>query len=516
MNRLFKIEFLQIPKFSKEEEKKFNFYYNKGAVRLYRFTVIVIFAATVPYFYLDYLSAPSLYEKFWLIRLVALFFIGIGYWLSFKPKGLKYLQVIANWTSIIYSLAVIFMIYLSRPGDLSYTSYYQGINIMLIASMPLRVRLKYFLRNATLVISIYLFVAIYKQHLADMENIKYLINNLFFILTTVLGIGLGDFLLDIYLKNIYLQEKLLKEQNAEIIQKNEEISIQRDIEIKQRKRLEEQHKKITASIRYAQQIQSLIIPSADSFGKFFKNFLLYLPKDIIGGDFFWFRKIDNYLLVAVADCTGHGVPGALVTMLGVTYLNEITSAGTTEPDKILNKLRLLVKKAFTEEVENKNYFDGMDISLVKIDLLTLKISFSGANNPLYIVRKGGVELENNAILRVFNHKDYNLIELKADRMPIGRYRLERNFITKEFHGKEQDMLYLFSDGYKDQLGGNRGNEQIKTIDFKRILCEISQNPTEEQQNILHKRLLEWQGNNAQTDDILVFGFRLIPNRYQIY
>ncbi len=259
--------------------------------------------------------------------------------------------------------------------------------------------------------------------------------------------------------------------------------------------IEKSQKEITDSIRYAKHIQEAILPTDFFLKKILKEFfVLYKPKQIVSGDFYWVRLIKNKLIIAAADCTGHGVPGALISMIGFSFLNDITNelGDNLLPNEILNRLREKIKTAFSKKGQDYTYKDGMDIALAIIDINTLQLQFSGAYNPLIIIRN-----ENNKPV---------LYQLKADRQPIGVYIVEKPFTTKEFQLRKNDIIYMFSDGYADQFG-DEGKGKFSMKRFKNLLLEISKFPLKQQKEILWKRFLDWKGSTSQLDDILIIGVK---------
>ncbi len=199
----------------------------------------------------------------------------------------------------------------------------------------------------------------------------------------------------------------------------------------------------------------------------------------------------NEIIFAVADCTGHGVPGAFMSMLGNSFLNEITKGkGSDLPvDQILNELRNMINSALTQSGENIKANDGMDISLCKYNMKKRTIEFSGAYNPLYLIRSG------------------ELIEYKADRMPIGFFPKKRDFTAQTIQMKKNDVIYLFSDGFHDQFGGPN-SKKYTTKQFKNTLTLLSDFSMDEQHSRLKEVLINWQGGNEQIDDILIIGIRI--------
>jgi serine phosphatase RsbU (regulator of sigma subunit) len=260
--------------------------------------------------------------------------------------------------------------------------------------------------------------------------------------------------------------------------------------------IEKHQKEITDSIQYASRIQKAVLPNKDILRELLDDhFLFFKPRNIVSGDFYWTKRIGNKLIVAIADCTGHGVPGAFVSLLGISFLNEITlNEEDLKSNEILEKLRGKVKISLNQDNNTNERKDGMDIALAIIDLTTYETQFSGANNPLYIFRP---DEENK----------YNLIVLKGDRQPIGVYLKEKSFTMQECKLKKNDVIYLFTDGYADQFG-HEGREKFKYSRFKNLLQEISPLPMSEQEQIIADKHIEWKGTCFQLDDILILGIRV--------
>jgi CheY-like chemotaxis protein/serine phosphatase RsbU (regulator of sigma subunit) len=295
-----------------------------------------------------------------------------------------------------------------------------------------------------------------------------------------------------YLQNRHRKRanKKLQEQNTEIEQQKLEIEQQRDLANKQKKNL-------TDSIQYARRIQSAVIPRQETLHNHFKDsFIMYRPRDIVSGDFYWFAQKDNLFILAAADCTGHGVPGAFMSMLGVAYLNEIVNKiainqhiNALNSDEILNQLREKVITSLHQSENIRDPKDGMDIALCIIDFEKKKLQFSGAYNPLIIIR-------NNELLR-FN----------ADKMPVSFHqRKDQPFSRHNIDLTENDCLYIFSDGYVDQFGGPRGMKFLMK-QFSQMLLDIHHNPMQEQKAIIEQKFDEWRDEYSQIDDVLVIGFK---------
>ncbi|MBI9068245.1 MAG: SpoIIE family protein phosphatase [Salinivirgaceae bacterium] len=280
-------------------------------------------------------------------------------------------------------------------------------------------------------------------------------------------------------------EQKVRERTAEIAAKNEELETQNEM-------IAEQHKNITDSIHYAQRIQKAILPHVESLHEVLDDFfILYRPRDIVSGDYYWTTRQNNITIIVAADCTGHGVPGAFMSMLGIAFLNEIVNKELiVEPNLILNRLREQIIIQLHQCGEDGESKDGMDVSLYVINHETMQLSFAGAYNGLFIIRDG------------------ELNQLKADRMPIG-YHIKKDvpFTKQNFELKKGDCLYNSSDGYPDQFGGPDGRKYM-TKRFKELLLKIHQKPMDEQREILNKEFDDWRGCTEPIDDVIVIGVRI--------
>ncbi|MEN9445371.1 MAG: hypothetical protein RIS47_2262, partial [Bacteroidota bacterium] len=292
-----------------------------------------------------------------------------------------------------------------------------------------------------------------------------------------------------YLKEY--QEELIA-QNAELYAQQEEIEAQSDLIMAQHDRINYQNTEIHQGLSYARRIQKSIMPKETKLLEFFpKSFLLFEPKDILSGDFFWTSALASKRIVAVADCTGHGVPGAMLSMLGMASLNEIVlNSLNTEPGFILEKLRRRVIRSLQYAQEQSVTHDGMDIALCVFDTSNNTVQYAGAYNSLIHVCNG-----------IF-------MEYFADRMPIGTHNGKLPpFTTQTIQYHSGDVFYLFSDGYADQFGGPDSKKFKKTA-FKNYLFEIHQHPMQDQKELLGHTFHTWRGDREQIDDVTVVGIRI--------
>ena len=284
-----------------------------------------------------------------------------------------------------------------------------------------------------------------------------------------------------------LEQKVI-ERTEEVVKQKEEIQDKST-------QLEILYKQVTDSIRYAKRLQEAILPTDAAVRQVLpKSFVLFKPKDIVSGDFYWINKIENKSYIAAIDCTGHGVPGAFMSIVGYNILKEITfnDEKAIEPSIIMDKMskavvRTLNPKSGTEENTNQTK-DGMDMSLCCVDYEKMELQYSGAFNPLYLIRDG------------------KLIQYKADKFPIG-YRIDddiQNFKNNVIPLQKGDTFYIFSDGYADQFGGPKGKKYM-TGNFRELLVETSKHPIEKQKEFLFNTIENWRGALEQVDDILVIG-----------
>ncbi|MCD6566038.1 MAG: SpoIIE family protein phosphatase [Bacteroidales bacterium] len=262
--------------------------------------------------------------------------------------------------------------------------------------------------------------------------------------------------------------------------------------LKQRDEISRQKKEIIESLEYACLIQTALLPQSSSIHKtLHDSFIFYLPKDIVSGDFYWIYERKESVLFAAVDCTGHGVPGALMSILGITSLNEIVNnLDSIKANRILNQLREKIMKSLHQTGQGGESKDGMDISLCIFNRKTKELQYSGANNSLYYIRRD------------------ILHEIKPDKMPIGVSGIEeKSFRNNVVKMKKGDVLYIFTDGFPDQFGGPK-EKKFKYKPFKNLLLEIHNKNMKEQREILLSTFHAWKRDFEQVDDILIIGVRI--------
>lgn len=285
---------------------------------------------------------------------------------------------------------------------------------------------------------------------------------------------------------LYLQRLNLKAENK-IFALYQETNAQKDA-------LAEKNKTIMESLDYARYIQKAVLSKPEVLESFCQDyFLLFKPKDVVSGDFWMFKSLDRRLVIAVADGTGHGVPGAFLSMLGISFLTEIIrKTKDATPAQVLFELRSQIKTALHQQDFSSELHDGMDMALVFFDPETNQLEYAGARRPLFLIKAQSPD---------------QIIEYKPDRMPIGIYETETTFTNHTIAVNQGDTIYLFTDGYEDQLGGSV-DSRFKSKRFKDTLLSLQSLSLSRQRSRLESIQQDWQGNNDQTDDILVVGLKI--------
>lgn len=286
-------------------------------------------------------------------------------------------------------------------------------------------------------------------------------------------------------ENERMLEKKVEERTAEVVQQKQEIELQKA-------KIEVLFNHVTDSIRYAKRLQDAILPPDSLVVKLLpESFVLYKPKDIVSGDFYWVEKVGEKVLFATIDCTGHGVPGAIMSIVGHNQLKQaVAKVSSLQPSLILDELSKGVRESLHQHVEGSTTKDGMDMTLCALHMNSMQLEVAGAFNSLYFIRDGEVQ------------------ELKGNKFPVGVFVGEKkSFTNHKISVQKGDVIYLFSDGYADQFGGNKG-KKFMVNQFRQLLISIHEKAMSEQKFILEQRLEEWKGAEDQVDDILVMGVRI--------
>jgi len=345
--------------------------------------------------------------------------------------------------------------------------------------------------------------------------------------STITLFTFGGIIVGILLVFIVRSNVLRKKANKELATQKDIISAQKDEVENQKHLVEEKQREILDSINYAKRLQEAIFPPFAFINESVpENFILYQPKDVVAGDFYWAESKDNNFFIAAADCTGHGVPGAMVSVVCSNALNRtVNEFGITDTGKILDKTRELVLETFAKG--NAEVKDGMDISLLCIDKQNNKAFWSGANNPLWYVKSAVTPNSINSAVtssevekstdsgldsarpntKVASNASAALVEIKADKQPIGKSDHSKPFTTHEITLQEGMLFYLFTDGYADQFGGPKG-KKFKYKQLEELLLDISTKDMTTQQHILLDQLSKWKGDLEQIDDVCVIGVRV--------
>jgi serine phosphatase RsbU (regulator of sigma subunit) len=325
-----------------------------------------------------------------------------------------------------------------------------------------------------------------QAHLYEKRRLNYMIISL--------GIGL---VLVILLVFYVLKALRIKQQtNSELSDKNHEIAVQKEIITQQWNEVVTTNKHLTDSIIYAQRIQNAALsPKYEVDELFPDNFIFYRPRDIVSGDYYRVARCGRYHVLVTADCTGHGIPGAFLSMLGISALKEycVSEDNAANPGWILDKMRDFVKSTLIADPK-QILNDGMDMTICCYDFDAMEMRYAAANQAAYLVRNG------------------EITKLKGDRMPVGRYVVEKShFHTVTIPIEHGDMIYTLSDGIQDQLGGDPSNvfgSKFYAKTLEQLLVDVYEKTLDEQYNIIEKTISDWRGNRQQVDDMTLIGIRV--------
>ena len=299
----------------------------------------------------------------------------------------------------------------------------------------------------------------------------------------------------VFLIIIYRRLQTTRKQKVVIEEQKEEVESQRDEIERQKEIVDEKNDEITSSISYAERIQNALLANKDTWSQIGKEQLIFFkPRDIVSGDFYWAYTDDEYSIWVAADCTGHGVPGAFMSVLGMGFLHQIIFENQEfKADEILNDLRAKIIGSLEQKYSDLQQKDGMDVALCVFNKKSMTLDFAGANNPLYIIR------------------DNEIMIIKGDKMPVGKYQEgeEKSFSSETIKVNHGDVIYSFSDGFADQFGGVK-NKKYGYKTFRNLLIENHQLPMSQQTDILDREFNQWveSGEDDQIDDVCIVGIKV--------
>jgi len=473
-------------------------------INKFRFLILLLFAVIdiIGHFTIRSRSVFELPQsKGWILFLILLPLLLITHYKT-KQKNyfswIKYLMIFVD-VSIGFLIGLFFILSEQAILPVSKLEFVLMVSFLLIfintlSVLRLHEKTVFYSSALTIIANALLYLMIHEFFMAGVYT------SVFIIFFSVFNGWVISYFMEYYRLNNKLGKAFndLKEANRQISQKNEEITTQSEIIQKHYNSLKETQQSMSDSLRYAQKIQNALFTHHDLLQQHFSDhFVFFKPKEKVSGDFSWASLTNNKLIIVVSDCTGHGVPGAFMTILGFSYLSEIVNEHQcTEPDKILNKLRQCIISSLHQEGKLYEPKDGMDISVVQLDFENKKFKFSGANTSFCFIP----ELEDK--------EQQALYEFKGDRMPVSYHYKMRPFSLLELTYQKGDKFYLYTDGYIDQFGGPNG-KKFKSVSFRRLLEKNHSLPMEKQKSILDETMKNWLSDRYdQIDDMTVMGFKI--------
>ncbi len=468
---------------------------------------------------MDYFSTPATWKTLAVIRLIGTAFYLVLYLLLKKKK--------ISWKTTLYAFIIVTSAYTGYmikyiPSEIL-SKFLTGYSIVyiVIAALLYITWQEYLLMFGIAVFFLVVFNALFQVHPMD----KMLLSD-GTMLWAIGGFGTVavHFKYTALIREITAQVKneLLTQElqaaNEELSQKNEEIHKQSEFVKNLNLKLEKQNtelfkknKDITDSIRVAKRIQGALLATNKKYFRLFPpHFIFFRPKDIVSGDFYWFYGNEKEKLLAVADCTGHGVPGSLLSVLGLNILNELVKENIKTPNIMLNELRERINRILNPEGSTTVMYEGMDISLLKINDNN-QIEWAGANNPLYVITQNEKTLKNLAKYQssksTLQEGEKTLLQIPADKMPVGYFAAYEPFTLHSLEIQKGDELVLFSDGFSDQFGGKK-DKKLKVKNFKRLMISLYPFPVNLQVQKLETFFEAWKGKNEQTDDVTVIAIKM--------
>ena len=492
--KLFKIS--RLPEKFKE---KFSLEHSRASIPYLRFTAFLMLIFLVPYYWLDYVSSPNHYAIIWIIRTLGLTIPAVLVLLFSKKQF--YVQNYQTFTTLFVltgSLSIEAMLLFCDKQEVCFYTYFLGILVLNSVSIPTRLRLK----NAFIVYTIsflgFILILLLKQQMYQQPAL--LFNRLLLGISLIASLFFGHFFIEDsnirkFINQLKLQEanEELSIQNSIIINQKSELEAQNEILNQQKQLLESYNKKISDSIRYAQKIQFALLPDTQEIKQVFSDsFLFFKPKETVSGDFYFWKKQQNRFILALADSTGHGVPGAFMSILLLGFLREIINK-TDSPSQILAHLRNYTINAL-KQGKSRTINDGCDISMITLDLNEKIFKFSAANmDGLYISK----EIHDLPIIG--SKGELNIYKLQATRQPISFYYKMEDFNEITIKYSPQDKIILFSDGIVDQF-----DSAFRKLTRKRFYDFVIQHANNNAQTMGQKILQsfdQWRHKDYQTDDI---------------
>jgi serine phosphatase RsbU (regulator of sigma subunit) len=498
MNLIQKIQYLGVTDKMPVYEQKSTILFNQ-IIRILAFLVVI--GSLLMYIFMDYKIVPLMF-------LSTLPVIGIGLFLNLKSKVKISVVIISVFFPVFF---VALSVFAKLNGETNVFIFYLAprFGIILISIICYIIMGLQHPRKAIFSLLYGAIIYIFYDKIHALFGIKptdfeFTPWDYKFLIFEIGGISTAFVLLSTFLqlinskyeKIVTNQNTRLKEKNEEIIQQNEEIEKQRDYVVEQKEKIEHQNKEITDSIVYASRIQKAILGNIEEVTEKLKNsFILFKPHSIVSGDFYWFTEVEteakSYKIIIAADCTGHGVPGAFMTVMGHDLLDEIIEKQKIiNPSEILKKLDFHILQKLKKSTDNQ-VNDGMDISILVFDSQDKKVLFGGAKNPLYYVRNNEINI------------------IKGSKCAIGGNDFKnKTFEEHEILLQNNDIFYIFSDGFQDQFGGEK-NQKYMTKIFREFLFSISNQEISEQKYLLENEFMNWKKDNKQTDDVLIIGIKFI-------
>ena len=477
--RLFPIPKIYRQSFEKE--------YNVQNIKYIRISYIIFSLLSFFYLYLDYISSPSAYRYFWFMRIpIGIILPWILFFLTYNKTILvKYIQIFNAIYVFLYSFIILVMIFLFSPKELAKQDYIIGLIMIFIGALGLRLRFKYILFSFTLIILLAFILFFIQWSIFYNYGFYLFLNKIYFLLTAYLAVIVVSILLENYAIMNFLYQKDLQHKNQQLVESYQEIQIQKRILEKQSIELKKRYKIINESLSYAVKIQRKVIPF-EKIEKKDNMFVFFKSKEAVGGDFFYYKCLNDIEILALGDCTGHGIPGAMLSMMSISLLQDFINQDIKSPAEILEKLRIDIKR-----ILGSDSYEGLELALIFIDKTAKELIFAGAGRDIILVR-------NNV-----------LYEIKGNQSPIGNYLIEKKFENMRKKLYNGDIIYLFSDGFYHQIGKNNRLFSIKRL--KNLILKIHSLPMKQQKQEFYRVFTQWKGNKLQVDDITVMGYKFFSN-----